>query len=289
MTLPNFDDLWDFNKPDETEQKFRELLPQAKQNGDANYHAELLTQLARTLGLQHKFDDAHKVLDCVEPLLAEATPRARVRYLLERGRAFNSAGSKDAARPLFVEAWELGKQSGEDGLAVDAAHMVAIVEAGEDALAWNLKALELAESSPQEKARNWRGSLLNNIGWTYHDQGDYQTALSHFERALEVRKETGKVEPIRIANWCIGRTLRSLGRIEEALSLQQAALREYEADGEKPGYTYEEIGECLLALGREDEARPYFKQAYAALAEDIWLTRDEPERLERLKRLGDGG
>jgi tetratricopeptide (TPR) repeat protein len=289
MTLPNFDDVWDFSKPDETEQKFRALLPQAKENGDATYHAELLTQLARTLGLQQKFDAAHKVLDCAEPLLSETMPRARARYLLERGRAFNSAGATQEARPLFVEAWELAKQTGEDNLAVDAAHMVAIVESGEDALMWNLKALELAEASAQEKARNWRGSLLNNIGWTYHDQEDYQAALSHFERALEVRKEAGKVEPIRIAQWCIGRTLRSLGRIEAALSLQQATLQEYEADGEKPGYTYEEIAECLLALGRQDEARPYFKQAVAALAEDIWLTRDEPERLERLKRLGDGG
>ena len=33
-------------------------------------------------------------------------PRARVRYLLERGRAFNSSCHPDKAKPLFVEAME---------------------------------------------------------------------------------------------------------------------------------------------------------------------------------------
>lgn len=41
--------------------------------------------------------------------------------------------------------------------------------------------------------------------------------------------------------------------------------------GEASGFTFEEIGECLLALGRADEARPYFAQACAALSNDAWL------------------
>jgi len=53
-----------------------------------------------------------------------------VRYLLERGRTFNSAGEKDRARPLFVQAWEIAGAAGLEGLAVDAAHMVPIVVGG---------------------------------------------------------------------------------------------------------------------------------------------------------------
>jgi len=80
--------------------------------------------------------------------------------------------------------------------------------------------------------------------------------------------------------------LRSLGRVEEALTLQQELLREFEALGEQDGYVYEELAECLAALGRDDEARPYFARAYEALSRDPWLADSEPARLERLRTLG---
>ena len=62
---PDFDSLWNYNKPAETEAKFRQLLPMAEESGDPAYLAELKTQIARTLGLQQKFDQAHTLLDSV--------------------------------------------------------------------------------------------------------------------------------------------------------------------------------------------------------------------------------
>ena len=108
--------------------------------------------------------------------------------------------------------------------------------------------------------------------------------MQHFETALHYRQEQGLAKPIHIARWCIGRTLRSQGKISEAMALQRSLLAEYES-GDEPGYTYEEIGECLHALGQHEEARPYFAQAYAVLSKDMWLVRDEPERLARLQAL----
>jgi hypothetical protein len=52
------------------------------------------------------------------------------------------------------------------------------------------------------------------------------------------------------------------------------------------GYVQEELGECLLSLGREAEAKAHFAAAYGNLSRDEWLKRDEPDRLERLRRLG---
>ena len=85
----DFDALWDYNNPAETEAKFRDLLPNAESPDRVAYRAELLTQIARTLGLQQKFDAAHAMLHQVEPMLDKAGDRARVRYLLERGRTFS--------------------------------------------------------------------------------------------------------------------------------------------------------------------------------------------------------
>ena len=73
--------------------------------------------------------------------------------------------------------------------------------------------------------------------------------------------------------------------MEAALAEQQALLAELEGLGERDGFVFEEIGECLLALGRNDEARSFFARAHAKLADDVRLQTDEPERLERLRSL----
>lgn len=287
---PLFHEIWDYSKPAETEQRFREMLPEAEAAGDPSYLAQLLTQLARTQGLQRRFDAAHEILDRVEANLAPDLTVARIRYQLERGRTFNSSGEKERARPLFVDAWEMASAAGEEFHAVDAAHMMGIAgETAESQLEWNLKAVEAAEKASSPRARQWLGSLYNNIGWTYHDMGDYEQALATFRQALRWREEAIPKQPvpIRIAKWCVARTLRSLNRLEEALVMQKALLAEWDAaGGEQDGFVFEELGECLLALGREEEARSYFAQAYNLLAKDAWLVDAEPERLQRLQELG---
>jgi tetratricopeptide (TPR) repeat protein len=135
---------------------------------------------------------------------------------------FNSGGNAEQARPLFERAFDLAKQLHEDFYAVDALHMLAIVAPPEEGLTLNRQAIELAESSQEEKARSWLGSLYNNTGWSYHDMGEYALALAVFQKAEEWQRSKGRVTHARIARWCVARTLRSLGRIEEALSRQMA-------------------------------------------------------------------
>ena len=284
-TLPDFDSRWDFNQPAETEANFRKIFKEVEQIANEAYLVELKTQIARTLSLQRKFEDAHSTLDSIADLPSVGTGRARVRYLLERGRTFNSSGQKETARSLFIEAWELGKVLGEDGLAVDAAHMVAIVEEPESALKWNIIALDLATSSTRPAARKWRKSLHNNIGWTLFGKGDYIKAQCHFEKCEGLAAENGDAEAERIAKWCVAKTLRFQGKIEEALAMQQLQFNELEAAGKKGPFVYEELAECLYALGRVEEALPFFVLAYDALSQDPWVAEDEPDRIARLGQL----
>ncbi|MEW6050891.1 MAG: tetratricopeptide repeat protein [Candidatus Zixiibacteriota bacterium] len=285
--LPTFDSLWNYDQPAETEVKFRVLLPLARESGNIAYLAELMTQIARTAGLQQHFGRAHAILDSVEALLPKAGSQPRVRYLLERGRAFNSSQQQERAIPLFTEAWERAQKAGLDGFAVDAAHMLAIATPADQHMNWNKKALALAQKSPDPKARKWQGSLFNNIGWDYFDQEKYDSALDMFQKALAFRQEQNQPVQIRFAKWCVAKTYRVLGRLDTALVIQQVLEKEWSESGEKQdGYVYEELAECLLALNRPDEATPYFAKAYTLLKEDLWLSRDEPERLERLKEMG---
>ena len=237
--------LWDYDKPDESAARFRAAL--AAHPAEDEFHLELETQLARCCSLQQKFADAHVILDGVDAKL-RARPGlivARVRYLLERGRSFNSDGQKDKARPLFWAAWELASRAGApqsadewasslDNLAVDAAHMMAIVEAGENQLTWNRRAIQYAEASVDPAARKWLGSLYNNLGWTYHDAKDYPQALECFEKAMawhEARKTGAGLETAR---WCVARCLRSLGQLEDESGVGRGvALEEDAAGGEE--------------------------------------------------------
>jgi tetratricopeptide (TPR) repeat protein len=281
------DTLWDYDHPAQTEAAFRALLPQAQASGNRSYTLELLTQIARAQGLRRDFAAAHETLDQVQVLLTAELSRARVRYLLERGRVLNSSGHPEEARPLFEAAWEQGLACHEDLHAIDAAHMVAIVAPPEEKLEWNRKGLALVERTSDARARKWGGSLYNNIGWAYHAQAQYQQALEAFQRALAWRQVQADPREILIAKWCVARAFRSLGQLEEALRMQQALHEAWQSLGGSAGYVEEELGECLLALERPEEARPYFAQAYVKLSQDPWLVATEPARLERLKRLAE--
>ena len=189
---------------------------------------------------------------------------------------------------FFLDAWQSATDHGEDFYAIDAAHMMAIVEPPEQTMQWNLRALEVAENATDAKARNWLGSLYNNIGWTHFDAADYTAALDLFEKALAFRREQGDDENIRIAQWCVGKTLRHLDKLEEALAIMQTLHSEGEASGQTDGYTCEELAECLHTLNRSDEAAVFFAQAHKALSADEWFVENFPERLQRLQKLGEG-
>lgn len=284
----HLDDLWDFAQPVESALRFANAAQDANRVGDVNCELEALTQQARGLGLAGEFEWANSILDVVDRRLRLTNGcRPAVRAKLERGRALNSAKQSAQAKPLFLEAWELARQGGEDGLAVDAAHMVALASISEPdvALAWNLSALEFAEHSRQVDARRWLGALYNNIGWTYFEKGNLQQALAVFERAVEFRRQEGASKPLLIAKWCVARTLRALNRTAEALAAQRALLTEYEAVGiETTGFVYEELGECALAMAQPGYAN-FFRRAHVLLSQDRAFAERETSRLERLRRL----
>ena len=287
--LPDLESLWDHQDPARTEARMRQLVPRAEQAGDRAYLASLLTQIARTQGLGGDFLGGHATLNEAEAM-AGGTSEPRVRVMLERGRLHNSSGDPAAARVHFTQAWQAARAEREEALAVDAAHMLAIVSEGDEAFQWNTTALELAEGSANPRARRWRASLYNNLGWTYHDRGDFESARACFESAVPLREAAGDARELRIARWCVARSLRSLGRVEEALRQQRDLVDASQAEGLGPdGYVSEEIGECLQLLGRQAEARPHFAEAFRLLSSDSGLAAAEPERLSRLRELAGAG
>ena len=226
-TPRDIDSFWEYSDPAASEARFREALGSA--TGDERL--ELLTQVARTYSLRKDFATAHGLLDETERQLAGSGPRPRLRYLLERGRTFNSAGRREPAREHFERAWALGRESGEEGLAVDAAHMVAITHSGPaPGVAWHRKALTLARTSSHAKAQALVPAIYNNMAWDLHDMKRYDEALAAFQSALDEWTKRGRPRQVQVAKWSVAQCLRSLKRDAEALAIERAL----EAEGFKP-------------------------------------------------------
>ena len=280
------DAQWDFGKPAVSLERFRAEL--AKWPPDSAQAQEVRTQIARALGLQRRFDEANAILDGVEAKLGTLPSHVRVRYLLERGRTFNSSGAPPRAVPRFAEALALAERDKDEYYAVDAAHMLGIAAPAPERLSWNLKALALAEAAADPRARGWRGSLYHNIGWTHFDAGDAKTAVDCWQKALAVREAAGDAERIRVAKWTVARGYRSLGRLAEAEAIQKSLVVEIDGIGETDGYVYEELAEIAIDRGDAKAAQPWAAKAHAALGSDAYFAANEASRLARLKAIAAG-
>src|SRR5918993_4268301 len=237
--LPKFDALWNYGDPAGTEAKFRALLPQAQASGDVGYELELLTQIARTQCLQGNVDDAHATLDSVEQRLSgDDRPVARVRYLLERGRVFNSSGKLDRAMPLFVEAFERAERIPHWRYAIDAVHMAAIAEPSpKKQVEWNRRGVALVLDHPDQ--RGWLFALYNNLGESYLKLKRYDDALACFRNYVALNVERGQ-EPDMFATKDIAKCLRLLGDADEALATIEPVHAKLAAQGQRDGWVSEE-------------------------------------------------
>ena len=264
--------LWDFDDLDASEGRFRAQLDQEKTDAG---RAEVLSQLARVEGLRGRFEQCDALLD-----EAEALGGADARVLLERGRRERSSGRPGVGRLLFEQAFEQARAAGEDTLAVDAAHMVAIVG---DSEAWTARGVEIAASSDDPGVRYWLGPLYNNVGWSRYGAGDAAGALEAFERALASReRDDPRPYEREIARYAVGKALRALGRADEAVAaLEECVVWAAEAAVED-AFFHEELAEDYAALGRDADAR-----AQARRALELTSVTDDPSRVARLRELAD--
>ena len=273
--------LWDFDDLETTEKRLREQLD--AETTDAG-RAEVLTQLARVEGLRDRFDAGDELVD-EAVMLAGGDEAARARIDLERGRLRRSSGDPDAARPLFISAFDVASQAGQTFIAADAAHMAALVADGRDGFVeWTRRGIALAESD--EGARHWLGPLHNNLGWEYYEAGDYEQALDAFERQLVAREaDDDPQQVIEISRYAIGKALRALGRSDEAIPMLETAVAWADGEGAPDGWFHEELAEEYAAVGRDDEAAEQAKAAIPLLERDDPDFSEDGDRVARMRTL----
>ena len=268
MTTKRIDlnSLWDFKNPELSEQRFRTALAEA--GGDDELI--LQTQIARSYGLRRDFARAQAILNDLVPALQHAGPEAQVRHALEIGRTLASAAhppesqteqGKEEARSAYRQAFSLAQAAQLDGLAIDALHMLAFVDAApEEQLKWGQEALAIAQGSSQPDAQKWEASLRNNIGYALHKLERYQEALTQFQIALKLREEGQNTEATRVAQWMVAWTLRSLEQYAEALAIQLRLDEECETAGTPDPYVFEELIHLYRVIGDGERAELYVQK-----------------------------
>ncbi|WP_374346957.1 tetratricopeptide repeat protein [Chitinimonas sp.] len=275
--------LWDFERPELSEQRFRDALRRPDIDGIAE--AELLSQLARAQGMQGQFDLASRTLDQVQARLAILPPASSVSYSLERGRLAQQQGDGKRAWRWYHSALLLAQKHQLDMASIDAMRMLALSSSGKIALDWYLKALALAERGNSAQAIAWQPMFYNNIGWLYVELKDTTRALDYLRKAQAWQEKRGDQKSVLVARWGVGRVLRLSKQVDAALDIQLTLEQDWKRLREEDGYVYEEIAECLLAQGRDEEAALYFAKAYRVLSQDPWLQRQDAARIARMRQL----
>ena len=264
LTSAEIDAFWNFTQPAVSEVRFR--VEHMRWPDDSAEALEIDTQIARALGLLRRFDAANAILDRVAPSLAAAPVRVDVRYRLERGRVLNTSGAAEQAFSWFQRALERSaddRAPDADYYRVDALHMMAIAAPPARRTELNRRALAAAESATEPRARSWRATALNNLGWSLLDDGDAAGALDAWQRALVAREASGDVARIREAKWTVARGLRATGKLDDAERMQLALAVETEAAGAPDPYVYEELAELARARGDAGAAAQWSAKAKA--------------------------
>lgn len=164
--------------------------------------------------------------------------------------------------------------------------MMGIADEPAKQLEWTERGIAMAEASTEDRAKLWLGTFYNNSGWTYFGMSEYQKALDLFNKNQKFAESRNIIKDVQIAKWSQAKMYRFLKQIDTALSIQHGLEKEMRVGTmDEDGYVYEEIAECLLAQGKANDAKPYFKRAYGLLSKDIWLQKDEKARLERMEEL----
>lgn len=185
ITQELLDELWNFEDPAGSEQRF--AVEETSESHTDSERAELVTQRARALGLQRRFEDGHSLLDSLGDH-SDAVVSTRV--ALETGRLLNSAGRPAEAVPEFERAARTAATAGLLFLQIDALHMLAIAD---DARSdeWAAQGIDVAQAAPDDRTRRWLVSLYNNVGWRQFDGGRLNEALDNFQRAQEWAERVG--------------------------------------------------------------------------------------------------
>jgi diguanylate cyclase (GGDEF)-like protein len=132
-------------------------------------------------------------------------------------------------------------------------------------------------------------SIHTNLGIADDGQANYESATRHFEEALRIARAHDLPYGNQLNN--LAGMLRQAGRLEDALAVNQQALRYYEKanDASRVPLALGNIADNLAEMGQRERAAEYFQRAYQGyLKIDVRPLRLRlyPRMIDNLETLG---
>lgn len=245
---------------------YRDALVEAKKIDNNSDETEALAMIARTFLTMNEIDSASHWLREAEKVAVRIEPMGWSRYRAVMGRYLWRNNEIEKATRLFKGLYDYCVQHQLHDRAVDAAHMAAITGTPEEQVEWAYKGIREAESGG---VTGWLGPLWNNLGATYEDSEQYDSAYQAYLKARDYHYKYGTERNRVIADYAVGHILVKLGKYKEAGDWLKPVLAQCEAaeDHEFIGMTCRDLGEIGYASGNYREALDFYERAQSLLKE----------------------
>lgn len=262
-------------------EKYQSALEIAQEDFNRPVETEALAQIARLHLMDGQKEEGRSWLEQAKDKASDSDPMGWSRYLGVRGRFEWKDDNLASARATFDEMYEYCNTNGLWARSVDAAHMIAIVaESPEEQIKWSQRGIEAAESGGIE---SWLGPLWNNLAITYYEEKQLDTALACFLKAREYHwRHSGEVAKL-FADYHVGMTYRSLGKLDEAGQWLRPVLAWAERLDNKSaiGQACDDLGEVEIAKGNKAAGLELLKRARATF-DEAGFDKSWPEVWEKI-------
>lgn len=259
--LNKADDTFQSREYEKALENYKAAYEKAREEFNRSVEVESLAQIARMNLILGNKEMGREFLKQVEERVEKEDSMGFSRYLSVKGRFEWKDNDLEAARNTFREMFEYTQEKSLYGRKVDAANMMAIVSEDPQAqIEWSRKGIEAAEESENESLL---GALWNNLGCTYYDMKDFNSALDCYKKSREFHwRFSGEVAKL-YADYHIGMTYRLLGDCDNANKWLRPVLAWAERLQEHGaiGQACEDIGECSILSGDKRTGLDYLKRA----------------------------
>ncbi len=259
--LAEADRLFQNHDLDSALEQYQTAIEAARRDFNRPVEVESLAQVARIHLKNGTKDEGRPFLDEAAQKASDSDPMGWSRYLGVRGRYEWQDEDLVTARATFDTMYVYCNTNGLWGRAVDAANMISIVaETVEEQIEWSKRGIEAAESGGVE---SWLGPLWNNLGATYFDQKQFDSALPAFIKAREYHWQfSGEIAKL-YADYHVGMAYRHLGHFDQAAQWLRPVLAWAERLGDHSaiGQACEDLGEVAIALGKRDDGLELLRRA----------------------------